>query len=87
MKTYTFRLVVEPDGDRWHAHCPALQPFGAATWGNSEEEALRHIQEVAQMVVEELQEDRIPIPDAPPHDVEVSEEARISVAVGSLAKR
>jgi hypothetical protein len=24
MKTYTFKVVVEPDEDRWHAYCPAL---------------------------------------------------------------
>jgi predicted RNase H-like HicB family nuclease len=46
MKTYTFRVIVEPDGDRWHAHCPALEQFGAATWGVTQEEALKHIQDV-----------------------------------------
>ena len=87
MKTYTFRVIVEPDGDRWHAHCPALEQYGAATWGVSEEEALKHIQEVVQMVVEELQEDAVPIPEAPRQDVEVSEEPRVSVTVPSLANR
>lgn len=87
MKTYTFRVVIEPDGERWHAHCPALQPYGAATWGNTEEEALQHVREVAQMIVEEMQEEGIAIPDAPRQDVEVSEGTRVSVAVGSLAKR
>jgi hypothetical protein len=24
MKTYNFRIVVKPDGERWHAYCPAL---------------------------------------------------------------
>lgn len=65
MKTYTFKVVVEPDEDRWHAYCPALEEYGAATWGLTREEALRHIQEVVQMVVEELQEDGLPIPDGP----------------------
>jgi hypothetical protein len=37
------------------------------------------------MVVEELQEDAVPIPDAPPQDVEVSEEPRVSVTIPSLA--
>ena len=60
MKTYTFKVVVEPDGDRWHAYCPALEQYGAATWGYTEEEALRHIQEVVQMVVDELREDGVP---------------------------
>jgi hypothetical protein len=25
MKTYNFRIVVEPDGEHWHAYCPALR--------------------------------------------------------------
>ena len=54
MKSYAFRVVVEPDEGRWDAFCPALKKSGAATWGNSEEEALRHIREVAELVVEEL---------------------------------
>jgi len=87
MKTYTFRVIVEPDGERWHAHCPALERYGAATWGVTQEEALKHIQEVVQMVVEELQEDAVPIPDAPRQDVEVSEEPRVSVTIPSLANR
>jgi predicted RNase H-like HicB family nuclease len=87
MKTYTFRVIVEPDGDRWHAYCPALEQYGAATWGGTQEEALKHIQEVVQMVVEELQEDAVPIPDAPRQDVEVSEEPRVSITIPSLANR
>jgi len=65
MKTYTFKVVAEPDEDRWHAYCPALEQYGATTWGNSHEEALKHIQEVVQMVIEELAEDGIPIPEGP----------------------
>ena len=87
MKTYTFRVIVEADGDRWHAYCPVLEQYGAATWGLTQEEALKHIQEVVQMVVDEMQEDAIPIPDAPRKDVEVSEEPRVSITVPSLANR
>ena len=60
VKTYTFKVVVEPDEDRWHAYCPALEQYGAATWGDTEEEALRHINEVVQMIVEGLIEDGEP---------------------------
>ena len=56
MKTDTFNVVVEPDEDRWHAYCPALVHQGAATWGNTEQEALKNIREVVQMVVESLTE-------------------------------
>ena len=59
MNTYCFKVVVEPDEDRWHAYCPALETYGAATWGNTEAEAFRHIQEVVQMVVDELLEGEI----------------------------
>ena len=61
MKTCAFKVVVEPDGERWHAYCPALKQYGTATWGHTREEALQHIQEVVEMVVEELQEDGVPI--------------------------
>ena len=66
--TYNFRVVVEPDADVWHAYCPALKAYGAASWGTTREEALRHIGEVVGMVVAELREDGEPIPadDAAP---------------------
>ena len=63
MKTYVFRVVVEPDEDRWHAYCPALEKYGAATWGNTMEEAFKHIKEVVEIIVNELSEDKEPIPE------------------------
>ena len=81
MKTYTFKVVVEPDEDRWHAYCPALEQYGATTWGNTHEEALKHIQEVVQMVIEELAEDGIPIPEGPRSDVQVFQDTRVAVTV------
>ncbi len=77
MKTYTFKVVVEPDEDRFHAYCPALQQQGAATWGHTEEEALKHIHEVVRMVVEELLKDGESIPAG----VEIREETLVSVTV------
>ena len=77
MKTYVFRVVVEPDEDVWAAHCPALLKQGASTWGNTEEEALKHINEVIQMVITELIEDGEPIPK----DIQVSEEPLVAVTV------
>ena len=64
MKTYAFKVVVEPDEGGWHAFCPALREFGAVTQGATEAEALENIHEVVQMIVDELQEDGIPLPDA-----------------------
>jgi len=81
MKTYTFKVVAEPDEDRWHAYCPALEQYGATTWGNTHEEALKHIQEVVQMVIEELAEDGIPIPEGPRSDVQVFQDTRVAVTV------
>jgi predicted RNase H-like HicB family nuclease len=77
MKTYVFRVVVEPDEDRWSAYCPALRKYAATTWGNTQEEALKHIREVVQMVVEELSEDGEPIPE----DVQVSQEPLVAVTI------
>jgi predicted RNase H-like HicB family nuclease len=60
--TYTYRVVVEPDEDVWHAYCPALQGYGAATWGRAHAEALRHIRQVVALVVAELIEDEATLP-------------------------
>ena len=81
MKTYSFKVVIEPDEDRWHAYCPALEQYGAATWGNTAAEALKHIHEVVQMVVEELAEDGIPLPEGPNEDVAVFPDTRVAVTV------
>jgi predicted RNase H-like HicB family nuclease len=73
--TYTFSVVVEPDEDAWFAYCPALKVYGAATWGSTREEALRHIREVVGMVVAELVEEGEDLPA----DIDVSEGTRVSV--------
>ena len=41
MKTYTFKVVVEPDEGGYHAYCPALRHHGAVTQGTTPEEALK----------------------------------------------
>jgi predicted RNase H-like HicB family nuclease len=62
MKTYTFKVVVEPDEGGFHAYCPALRRYGAVTQGATADEALKNINEVVQMIMDELQEDGIPLP-------------------------
>ncbi len=63
MKTYSFKVVVEEDEDfdghpcGFHAFCPVLEAKGASTWGPTQEEALKNIREVLDMVVAELLED------------------------------
>ena len=62
LKSYIFPIMIEEDKDVWRAYVPELESKGAATWGKTKEEALRNIQEVAQMVIEEMIEDGEPIP-------------------------
>jgi predicted RNase H-like HicB family nuclease len=80
-KSYVFRVVVEPDEDRWHAYAPALVAQGGATWGYTKEEALTNINEVVQMVVESLVEHGDPIPEEPQDQVQVFNEPRVAVTV------
>ena len=66
MNTYTFKVVVEPDEDAqgnpaWHAYCPALVGVGGATSGRTREEALKNINEVVRMIVEEFIEEGMPL--------------------------
>jgi predicted RNase H-like HicB family nuclease len=77
MTSYVVQVVVEPDEDVWRAYVPDLESRGAATWGQTRDEALRNIQEVARMVVEELIEEHAPLPDS----VRVSPSAVVAVTV------
>lgn len=81
MKTYNFRIVVGPDGECWHAYCPALVRQGGATWGHTQQEALKNIQDVVQMVVESLMEHGEALPTEPPDQVQVSGEPQVAVVV------
>ena len=68
-RAYALEVVVEPEEGAWHAWCPTLLDYGAATWGATREEALGHIREVAAMVVGRLAEAGAPVPagsEAPP---------------------
>jgi len=87
MKTYNFRIVVEPDEDfdgrpaGWHSYCPALERQGVSTWGGNEDEALENIHEVVRLVIESMIEQGEHIPEEPPDQVEVSVESRVAVTV------
>ena len=78
---YTFRVVVEPDDGRWFAHCPLLEAKGAATWGQTQEEALKNIQEVLQMVLKSMAKHGEAIPNEPVAEVRTVTEPWVSVAV------
>ncbi len=67
MKNYVFKIVVEDDEHEdgrptFRAYCPALESIGAATWGDTREEAVKNISEVLHMIVEELAEEGKEIP-------------------------
>jgi predicted RNase H-like HicB family nuclease len=90
MKTYSFKVVIEPDQDAdgnlaWHAYCPALVNIGAATSGSTRDEALKNINEVVRMIVQEFIEEGTPLPEGPADSVDVAEisqeEPRIAVTV------
>ena len=81
MQTYVFKVVIEPDADGWLALCPALDEYGAATWGHTEEEALKNIRELVEMILLELAEDGLPIPQEPADAALVALEQRVAVLV------
>ena len=81
MKTYVFKVIVEPDEDRWFAYSPALKDKGGASWGYTKEEALRNIKEVIQMTVEGMTEHGEQIPEGPEEEVKVFTEPEVAVTV------
>lgn len=62
MKTYVFTVEIEPDEDGFRAFYPPLEHIGASTWGQTPEEALKNIEEVLSMIVEEFEEEGTEIP-------------------------
>ncbi|MCH7532469.1 MAG: type II toxin-antitoxin system HicB family antitoxin [Gemmatimonadetes bacterium] len=67
MRSYTFRIEIEKDSfpggePGFFVRVPALEHLGAATQGRTREEAMSHIHEVLQMIVEDLVEEGQPIP-------------------------
>lgn len=76
MRTYSFKVVLEADEDAegnpaWHAYCPALETLGGATSRRTKQEALRKINEVVRMIVQELIEEGKPLPETPADSVEI----------------
>ena len=56
VRSYIFPVAIERDEDVWRAYVPELEEKGAATWGHTQDEALKNLQEVVQMVIEEMLE-------------------------------
>ena len=81
MKTYVFRVVVEPDDGRWLAYAPALKDKGGATWGRTEDDALENIRQVVEMTIQSMREHGEPIPHEPAADVLVLAEPQVAVTI------
>ena len=64
--SYTLTVVIAPEEEAWHAYCPTLLDYGAATWGATREEALAHLREMLGMLLERLAQRRVAVPAAPP---------------------
>jgi predicted RNase H-like HicB family nuclease len=77
MKTYIFPIEFEEADHAWHVYVPGLERQGAATWGRTRDEALRNIQEVVQMLVEEMLEEGQTLPSM----ITVSDQASVAVCV------
>ncbi len=75
-KRYIYRIIIEPDDDRFHAEIPALP--GCYSWGYTYEEAFRNIKEAAELWLETLSEDGELIPEVDP---QVLKEAPITLGV------
>ncbi len=77
MKTYVFQVELEPDDEGWRAFYPPWEGIGASTWGYTKEEALKHIQEVLSMILEEFAEEGQPVPST--DQMHVSEGPAVAV--------
>lgn len=61
MKTYTYRIIIEPDeGKTFHAYAPALP--GCHTFGKSIEEARENARDAIDTYVRSLIADKEPVP-------------------------
>ena len=81
MRTYAYRVVVEPDEGGWHAYCPALRSLGAVTQGATESDAYTNINEVVRMIVDEMVEEGQPLPLESDANVDVFDGLRVAVTL------
>ena len=79
MKTYVFQVQLKPDEEGWRGFYPAWEDIGASTWGNTREEALKNIQEVLCMIIEEFVAEGRPI--SATETLRVAEGAAVAVTM------
>lgn len=62
MKTYTYRIIIEPDErNTYHAYVPALP--GCHTWGTTLEETRKNMRDAIDVYVRTLIADGEPVPE------------------------
>lgn len=61
MESLNFAIVLEADaaGNGWHSCYPAWEDLGAATCGNTREEAIHNIKEVLAIILAEIRDGTI----------------------------
>lgn len=60
MKTYTFRMIIEPDEDGYHGFVPILR--GVHTWGKTIEETQKNLKEAICCHIKGLLKDKEEVP-------------------------
>ena len=64
---YIYRVVIEPDDDRYYAEIPSLA--GCYSWGHTYEEAVKNIKEALELWLEVKKEADEPIPTEDPQTI------------------
>jgi len=94
VKTYTFQVVIEEDewlDERikdpvWRAYIPSLVHQGASSWGYTQKEALKNLQDAVDLLFEYLseQEEEINLDSLLRHQEEGSSESCSQIQVSDV---
>ena len=94
MKTYTFEVIIEEDqwlDERikdpvWRAYIPSLVHQGASSWGYTQKEALKNLQDAVDLLFEYLseQEEEINLDSLLRHQEEGSPESCLQIQVSDV---
>lgn len=82
-RTYVFRVVLEQDydvdghSDGWHVYATDLK--AASTWGETQDQALRHIREVIEMTLEGMLDRGEEIPVKPLEEGQTIQDITVTV--------
>lgn len=87
MKSYIFKVVLEKDkwpdepdsAAVWRAYIPALEAKGAASWGETQEEALENLKDALDLVVAHMRAVGESLPQEPSPLVRTSDELMLTV--------